>query len=65
MLARSVTHTQAHQLGQALAASRWVLTHLSSLAARAEDSHQKYYLRRNPALMREFSAYSGPVSTDG
>ena len=25
---------------------------------RAEDYHQKYYLRRNAAVMREFSAYS-------
>jgi hypothetical protein len=30
-----ISHTQALQLGHALAAARWVLNHLSSFAARA------------------------------
>jgi peptide-methionine (S)-S-oxide reductase len=37
-----------------------LLTPILKLATfyRAEDYHQKYYLRRNPQVMREFSAYS-------
>lgn len=37
-----------------------LLTPILPLATfyRAEDYHQKYYLRRNTAVMREFSAYS-------
>jgi hypothetical protein len=34
-LVRSISHTQALQLGHALAAARWDLKHLSSFAARA------------------------------
>ncbi|HVG62640.1 MAG TPA: hypothetical protein VNA24_29010, partial [Hyalangium sp.] len=35
VVAWSVSHTQALQRGDALAASRWVLNHLSSFTARA------------------------------
>jgi peptide-methionine (S)-S-oxide reductase len=64
----AVFHANEEQKRLALATGRQalagrsgpLLTPILPLATfyRAEDYHQKYYLRRNTAVMREFSAYS-------